>query len=50
MKQSMTGSEIIKIHFLNYSEILDKANNPLTEESFSTTNPYPFVFLSESEA
>ncbi|CDW87978.1 cadg multi-domain protein [Stylonychia lemnae] len=43
------GSENVKISFQNYSMIRDEAGNELTEGSFTMTNPYPFVYLSQSE-
>ena len=50
MKQSLDGSEQVKISFKNYTAITDFASNPLVQNSYAVVNPYPFIFLSADEA
>lgn len=50
MQQSLDGTEDIRISFKNNSEISDLAGNVILSDSFATTNPYPYIFISATEA
>jgi hypothetical protein len=47
---TLTGSENVKISFIDYSQIRDLAGNLLVNNSFAERNPAPFIFVSEDEA
>ncbi|CDW87181.1 cadg multi-domain protein [Stylonychia lemnae] len=48
MKQSLYGSEEIRVSFQNSTLIKDLANNTLLDQ-YASTNPYPFTYLSPEE-
>eukprot|EP00347_Sterkiella_histriomuscorum_P006839 403351236 len=50
IQTSLDGTEDMKIYFLNYESITDIAGNPLVKDSYFSTRPALFAYLSESEA
>eukprot|EP00347_Sterkiella_histriomuscorum_P011981 403370353 len=50
IKTSLDGTEDLKVYFMNYGNITDIAGNPLVKDSYFTTKPATFAYISESEA
>ncbi|CDW90898.1 cadg multi-domain protein [Stylonychia lemnae] len=49
LKTSLEGTENIKISLKNYSQVTDLAENSVTQDSFASVNPYPFIYFSPVE-
>jgi hypothetical protein len=47
---TLTGTENVRITFIDYSQIRDVIGNLLVNNSFAERNPAPFIYVSEDEA
>jgi hypothetical protein len=47
---TLTGEELVRVTFLDYSQIYDINGNLIVNNSFAERNPAPFVYISDDEA